>query len=88
MVFDPTFSGFSGKFVVVLMSTGFTELERIVTIRRRDACTTLRSFEPIVCDFMVLCPFGGFFLPSVHCGSVLGFRPYGFLAGPHWFHFA
>jgi hypothetical protein len=27
MVFDPTFSGFSGKFVVVLMSTGFTEVK-------------------------------------------------------------
>jgi hypothetical protein len=26
-VFDPTFSGFSGKFVVVLMSTGFTEVK-------------------------------------------------------------
>ena len=35
---------------------------------------------------MILCPFGGFFLPSVHCASVPGFRPYGFLAGPVWFH--
>ena len=46
---------------------------------RRDAC-------PTCCGFMVLCPFGGFFLPLVHRGSVLGFRPYGFLAGPIWFH--
>jgi hypothetical protein len=35
---------------------------------------------------MVLCPFGGFFLPLVHRGSVLGFWPFGFLAGPGWFH--
>jgi hypothetical protein len=26
-VFDLTFSGFSGKFVIVLMSRGFTEVE-------------------------------------------------------------
>jgi hypothetical protein len=35
-----------------------------------------------------LIPFGGFSLPSIYCGSILGFRPFGFLAGPHWFHFA
>ncbi len=60
---------------------------------RRVACPTLCGCsgslwlhaQPFICGF-ILCPFGGFFLPSVHFSSIPGFRPCGFLAGPGWFH--